>query len=199
MFAAAQLEEGDWITAAPKIQAKVNGRQNKSRGESPFLTLYGFQQTLSSSELHHSIPIYSDPAKRFYQAAEKLTKVKYDQIIQANKHRRVAPNYKINDQVILSTKNLPAAFHQCQFAPTWIGAFKITNFIPCSQNVTLDLSELPDLQYITNSFHTSLIKPCIPNNDEKFPTRKLYKPGPVEGNRWQVEQVLQFRFKAGTR
>ena len=37
------------------------------------------------------------------------------------------------------------------------------------------------------------------NNDEKFPTRKLYKPGPVEGDRWEVEHVLQFRFKSGTR
>ena len=61
--------------------------------------------------------------------------------------------------------------------------------------MTLDLSELPDLQYITNSFYTSLIKPYVPNNDEKFPTRKLDKPGPLAGDRWEVEQVLQFRFK----
>ena len=174
-------------------------RSNKSRGESPFFTRYGFQPKLSSSELPHPIPIYSDPAKRFYQAAEKLTKAKYDQIIQANKHRREAHNYKINDQVILSTENLPAAFHQSKLAPKWIGPFKITNFIPWSQNVTLDLSELPDLQYITNSFHTSLIKSYMPNNDEKFPTRKLDKPGAVEDHRWEVEQVLQFRFKPGTR
>ena len=100
---------------------------------------------------------------------------------------------------MLSTKNIPAAFHQFKFAHKWIGPFKITNFIPCSQNVTLDLSELPDLQYNTNSFHTSLIKPYISNNDKKFPTRTLDKPGQVEGDRWEVEQVLQFRFKPGTR
>ena len=29
MFAAAQLEGDDWITAVPKIQAKGNARQNK--------------------------------------------------------------------------------------------------------------------------------------------------------------------------
>ena len=65
MFAAAQLEGDDWITAAPKIQAKVNARQNKSRGESPFFTLYEFQLKLSSSELPHPIPIDLDPDKRF--------------------------------------------------------------------------------------------------------------------------------------
>ena len=199
MFAAAQLEGHNCITAGSKNQANVNARQNKSRAESPFFTLYGFQPKLCSSELPHPIPIYSDPAKRFYQAAEKLTKAEYDQIIQANTHRRVAPDYKINDQVILCTKNLPAAFHQSKLAPKWIGPFKITNFIPWSQNVSLDPSELPYLQYITNSFHTSLIKLYIPNNDVKFTSRNLHKPGPVEGDRWEVEQVLQFTFKPGTR
>ena len=97
MFAAAQLEGDDWITAAPKIQAKVNASQNKSRGESPFFTLYGFQPKLSSSERPHPIPIYSDLAKRFHQAAEKLTKAKYHQIKPANKYRRMAANYKIHD------------------------------------------------------------------------------------------------------
>ena len=154
MFAAAQLERDDWITGAPKIQAKVNARQNTSRGESPFFTGYGFQPNLALPELPHPIPIYSDPAKTFYQAADKITKAKYDQIIEVNKHRREALNYRINDQVILSTKNLPAAFHQSKPASKWIGPFKITNLIPWSQNVTLDPSELADLQYITNFFHT---------------------------------------------
>ena len=81
MFTSAQLEGDDWITAAPKIQAKVNPRQNKSIAESPFITRCGFQPKLSSSELLYPIPIYSDPAKRFYQGAEKVTKAKYDQII----------------------------------------------------------------------------------------------------------------------
>ena len=53
MFAAAQLEEDDCITAVPKIQAKVNARHNKSRGESPFFTRDGLQPELSSSELPH--------------------------------------------------------------------------------------------------------------------------------------------------
>ena len=98
----------------------VNARQNKSRAESPCFTLYEFQPKLSSSELPHPIPIYSDPVKRFYQPAEKVTKAKYDQILQANKHRREAPNYMINDEVIISSKDLPAAFHQSKLARKWI-------------------------------------------------------------------------------
>ena len=183
VFAAAQLEADDWITAVPKIQAKVNASQNNSRGESSFFTRYGFQPKLCPSELPHPITMYSVPGKRFYQAAETLTKAKYDKIIQANKHRREAHHYKMHDQVILSTKNLSAGFHQFKFAPKWIVPFKIINFISWSQNVTLDLSELSDLQYITNSFHRSHNKPYIPTYDEKFPTRKLRKPGSAECDR----------------
>ena len=38
----------------------------------------------------------------------------------------------------------------------------------------------------------------MPNNDEKVPTSNVDKPDPVEGDRWEVEQGLQFRFKPGT-
>ena len=183
MFAAAQSEGDDWITAAPKIQAKVNARQNNSRAESHSFTRNRYQPTLCSSELPHPILIYSDPAKRFDQTAENLTKAKYNQIMQANKHRGEAHNYRINDQVILSTKNLPVALHQFKLVAKWIAHFKITNVIPCSHNVTLDISELPDLPCITNSFHTSHIELYIPNRDVEIPTRKLHKPGPVEGDR----------------
>ena len=165
MFAAAQLEGDNWITAAPKIQAKVNARQNESRGGSLFFTLHGFQSKLSSSELPYLIPIYSDTAKTLHQVAEKLSKAKYDQMIQANKYRREARNYKINDQVILRTKNLPAACDQFKLARKWIGPFKVIDFIRRSQNVKLHQSELPDLQCITNCLHISLIKPYISNND----------------------------------
>ena len=42
MCVAAQLEGDDWITVPAKIQANVNARQNKSRGELPFFTLDDF-------------------------------------------------------------------------------------------------------------------------------------------------------------
>ena len=139
MFVAAQLEGDEGINAGHEIQAKVNAREYKLTGESPFFTLHGLQPKLSSSELSHPRPIYFKSANRFYPQAEKLTKAKYDQIVQPNKNRRVARNYKIKDQVILSTKNLPAAFHQSTLAPRWIGAFKIIDFTLWWQNVKLDL------------------------------------------------------------
>ena len=65
MFAAAQFEGDHVITAGPKIQATVHARENNSRGESPFFTLYGLRPKVPSSELPHAMHIYSDQAKRF--------------------------------------------------------------------------------------------------------------------------------------
>ena len=50
----------------------------------------------------------------------------------------------------------------------------------------------------TPSTHHSS-SPNILNNNVKFLTRQLDTPGPVEGDRWQVEHVLLFRFKPVTR
>ena len=119
--------------------------------------------------------------------------------MQANKHSREAFNYKLTDEVILPTKNLPAAFHQSKLAPKWMGPFTIIDFIMWSQNVKLDLSVLPDLHYITNALHTSLIKPSIANDDVKFTNSKLNKSGPVAVAPWEIVRVLEFRFKRATR
>ena len=88
MFAAHELKATDWLTAAPKVQTQVNSRVSNSTGQAPFFSLYGFQRTVSSTELPHPIPVYSDPAQRHYSAAEKLNSAKYNQIKYANKHRR---------------------------------------------------------------------------------------------------------------
>ena len=60
MFADHELEVTDWLTTAPKVQTQVNSRVSKSRGQSPFVTLHGFQHKVSSTELPHPIPVYAD-------------------------------------------------------------------------------------------------------------------------------------------
>ena len=58
MFAAHELEGTDWLTAAPNVQTQVNSRVSKSRGQSPFFTLHGFQPKSTSTELPQPIPVY---------------------------------------------------------------------------------------------------------------------------------------------
>ena len=126
MFAAHELEGTDWLTAAPKVQTQVNSRISKSRGQSPFFTLYGFQPKVSSTELPHPIPVYSDPAQRHYSAVVKLNSAKHSQIKYANKHRRPAKYHDKGDELMLSNKNLPAdKFKLSKLSPKWTGPFKV--------------------------------------------------------------------------
>ena len=61
MVAAHELQGNDLLTAAPKVQTQVNRSISKSRGQSPFFILSGFQPKVSSTELPHPIPGYPDP------------------------------------------------------------------------------------------------------------------------------------------
>ena len=78
MFAGHELQVTDWLTAVPEVQTLVNSRVSKSRGQSRFFTRYGFQPTVSSTELPHPIPVSSHPATRHNSVAEKLNSAKYN-------------------------------------------------------------------------------------------------------------------------
>ena len=100
---------------------------------------------------------------------------------------------------MLSTKNLPAdKFKLCKLSPTWTGPFKVLEYNPQNQNVSLDFSDFPDPSDISNKFHTSLLKPFTPNDDIHFAERTLNRPGPVEEDGWEVEKVLEFRSQPKT-
>ena len=100
---------------------------------------------------------------------------------------------------MLSTKNRPAdKFKLSKLSPKWTGRFKVLEYNPENQNVTLDFSDFPHLSNISNKFHTSLLKPFTHNDDIHVPERKLNRHGPVEEDRWEVERVLEFRSQPKT-
>lgn len=108
MFAAHQLEGTSCLATAPKVQTLQNSRVSKSRRQSRFFTLYGSQLKLSSTEIPYPIPVHSNAAQRDYSGAENLNSAKHNQIKYANKYRRSATYLEEGDELILSTKNLPA-------------------------------------------------------------------------------------------
>jgi len=200
MFAAKKLENGtNWVQAAPSVQIEVITAVSGPRGKSPWHILLGFNPKLGNTPLPIPITIFSNPAKRFYEAAENLTKAKIQQTYQANKKRSASPAYPVGSQVMLSTKNLPARYNSYKLSPKWIGPFKVTKELTVTQNVELDLSENPDLSNISLVFHTCLIKPYFPN-PIKFTGKEKTKPGPVDEkeNRYEVERVMEYRSQSGT-
>ena len=85
---------------------------------------------------------------------------------------------------MLSTKYLPAdKFKLYKLSPKWTGPFKVLQYNHQNQNITLDLSDFPDISKISNKFHSSLLKPFTRNDDIHFPARELNGPGSVEEDR----------------
>jgi len=99
---------------------------------------------------------------------------------------------------MVSTKNFPSHFNTTKLHYAWIGPAKILQANNLRQTDTIDLSDYRELSRIIPVFHTSLLKSYIPNNDNKFPLRKLDQPGPVQKGRWEVEKVVEFRTQPKT-
>jgi len=199
MFIAEQAQGVNWVKAAPKIQTQVNARISEPRKNSPLFLIHRFNPKLAAAPRPHPISIYVSSTKLHYQLGKNLIEAKLTQITSANKNRRPAIPYDKGELVMVSTKNFPSHFNTNKLYYPWIGPVPVTKANNTRQTYTLDLLDYPELSKIIPTFHTSLIKPYQPNDDNKFPTRKLEQPGPVREGRYEVEKVVEFRTKPKTR
>ena len=95
---------------------------------------------------------------------------------------------------MLSTKNLPVdKFKLSKLLSKLTGPCKVLEHNPGYQYLTLDFFDFPDFTNISNTFHISHYKHFPANDDIHVLERKLNRPGPVEEDRWEVEQILEIR------
>ena len=106
MFAAHELGETDWLTAAPKVQIQVNSKGSKSGVQSLVCTLCGFQLKNRSTDQLYGIPLYSDPVQRHYLVAARLNCGKHNHIKYINQHKRPAKYHEKGNELMLSTQIL---------------------------------------------------------------------------------------------
>ena len=82
-------------------------------------------------------------------------------------HEEKTP-FQEGDLVYLSMENLALPKGRARkLSPKFIGPFRITEAQLESSNYTLALP--PDLGRIHPKFHSSLLQPYVPNDDERFP------------------------------
>ena len=103
--------------------------------------------------------------------------------------------FTIGDKVLLSTKDLPLATAYCKIAPRWAGPFLITNTYPAIDNYRLKLPK--EYNRIHPTFYVRLLKKYHENDNKKFPSQKLTKPGPLpefqDDECYKVQQLLGHR------
>lgn len=119
---------------------------------------------------------------------ESLQKAQVDYKKHFDRKWRENPAFKVGDKVWLSTANLKLACPLQKLGPRYIGPFQIKWEI---NPVAYEVSP-PDSYRIHLVFHTSLLKPTVP---DPFPGR-AEPPPPVtigEDTEFEVESILNCR------
>ncbi|KAJ3492390.1 hypothetical protein NLI96_g66 [Meripilus lineatus] len=133
-------------------------------------------------------------------AKDSLTQAKIAQAVAAAPHRGKELVYRVGDAVMLSTMHRRRDYMRkgdkwvAKFMVRYDGPYKVLRAYPDSSTYTLDL---PPTMKIFPTFHSSLLKPYLPNDDDLFPDRAHPQPGPIvteDGfEEWEVEEILDRR------
>lgn len=134
------------------------------------------------------------------EARDNLLAAKISQAEFANRHRNDEVVFVPGDRVLLSTEHQRREYmqaksgHVAKLLPQFDGPFVVTAAHPKKSCYTLDLPNEP-LQFAT--FHSSLLRPSLPNNPILYPSRQLAQPGPVitpDGSQeWTIDRILDER------
>ena len=116
------------------------------------------------------------------EAQDNLLLAKTQQTLAANAHRGPEHAYAVGDKVLLSTFHRRRDYMQrgdhrvAKFMVRYDGPYTVSAAHPSTSTYTLDL---PPTMRIHPTFHSSLLRPFIPNDDALFPGRANPDPGPV--------------------
>jgi hypothetical protein len=103
---------------------------------------------------------------------------------QANKLCREGTEYQVGDLIYLSTENLSLPKGRAKkLLPKYIGPYKVLEAHHQASTVKLELPAALEARQIKSMFHASLVKPHVPNDDERFPHQDVQRlrPGGQRG------------------
>jgi hypothetical protein len=140
--------------------------------------------------------------KQFTEQAEWNLMAAHDVIIanhmvqanQANKLCCEGTEYKVGDLIYLSTEklSLPKGWAK-KLLPKYIGPYKVIEAHNQASTIKLELPAALEVQQIKPTFHTSLFKLHISNDDERFPHHDMlnhYDFSQEAEEEWYVNELL---------
>ena len=199
-------DQSDWVDRLPMTEFAVNSSINDSTGFAPFELTYG-----AMPRIFHKTgitPLLG--VKSFAEKALTNLAIAHDSIIAshtfqthyANRHRSAEEPLRNGDLVYLSTKNLNLPRHWARkLMPTFIGPYPIVGASPETSNYTLKLPIELQAQNIHLTFHVSLLKPHVPNDDNRFPSRDIhvyYDFGYGDEAEQEVDEILAHQWDGRT-
>ena len=181
-----------WLSKLPRIRFAIMNTVNSSTGFSPFhlktgrsprvippLTPASTTPTTAEVDARQIISRLELDVK---EAQDNLLAAKIRQAYHANEHRAPEVTYKEGDLVMLSTENRRRNYKRkdkkrvAKFMPRNDGPYTVVKAFPEKSEYTL---RLPNNPKTFPGFHSSLLKPFIPNDPTLFPDREFTQPGAV--------------------
>ena len=141
-----------------------------------------------------SAPAAKDFVAIFNKVIAASEKAKITMKSQADKHRSVAPIYKIGDQVWLSMDNLHMLNRASRkLTEKWIGPYEISSVMPNA--VELKLSKTLQIHPVVN---ISRVKPYL----GPLPGQPISRPGPIHvtedhNKEYKVDTIIDSRIYKG--
>jgi hypothetical protein len=194
----------DWASRTADVEFAINSSTSTATGLSPFEVSYGYLPTVwptTSWESTNDATAegYAERARlNWLRATDAIIASRVAMVTSANKHRRRDHHsFVVGHKAYLSTKDLqfPEATSR-KFVPKFIGPYPITAAFPATSNYELDL---PPHFKIHRRFHASKLRPHLPNDDLRFPSRALSNPPPEldaqDGNaaEYLVEKIVDHK------
>lgn len=204
-----------WVRALPLVRFNYMNSVNASTGLSPFQLLCGHSPRiippLLDGAIDSEVQTGGTPAAlaadvlrtvetNTMEAQDNLLLAKTQQALQADRRRGPEIVYRVGDKVMLSTFHRRREYMQrgdhrvAKFMCRFDGPYTVVQSWPDSSVYTLDL---PDSNRQYPTFHASLLRPFVPNDNALFPSRAHDEPGPVvtaDGEEeFTVERILDRR------
>ena len=190
----------DWDAYLPCAMFAINNSRSSATGMTPYYLNYGRHprtplrdwQTVISGKVPSAVEFRKRIADALAHAAACLVQAQQRMKASADKRRRPPPEYKVGQEVLLSTKHLHfkgfKGANARKLLPRWVGPFKIAALVGKAA-VRLDL--LKDMG-IHNVFHVSLVKPYQHDGTGGTPPVVLALDNTEQ---FEVERIVQERGK----
>src|SRR6266481_5838850 len=196
-------DQKDWASQCPIVEFVLNSSISSSMGYVPFELNYGFipqfGQRLGTDTKFAGVQQFVQQAQlNLMMAHNAIIESRVVQAHHANHHRRPGELHSPGDLVYLSTKNLSLPKGRAKkLVPRYIGPYKVVEAHTSASTVTLELPPELVARRVHLTFHVSLIRAHMPNDDGIFlrhDTKLCYDFGSTDEPEWFVDEILAHRW-----
>ena len=186
----------DWVGKLPTIQFAINLARSESTGYTPFFLNNGRMpramvwNSASLTEYSNVRELAQKKKLALISAYDSIIGARMKQTRDANRKRLLVP-FKEGDFVYLSTKNITFTKGLARkLIPKFIGPYKIIQDFN-NQSFKLELPVHLKRRGVHDTFHSSLLRIHVPNDDWLFPRRMdtQFGASPDTKDEWAVDTI----------